>query len=260
MIHIVFNSEDEKILEEVLTLDETLAGEIVVIQDEYELGPLENIYVGEGKEIRKEWFVNSIGKSILDDADDYATISKLVGTMRRNEEEQIYIWAAQNVHDVCGYYWMLHFMKEFQGRVFILYLNNLPFINEKGNIFYPNWLSEIPAKEFLKAKKLAREITPSEFEVDPDEWIKIMNDNKGIRILEGGKKIAQFDYDYFDAALKKFVTPTFQKVNKILQQVGAKNKIEVSDAYLIWRLKTLAALQVLEMQGENAKDLEFRLV
>ena len=260
MIHVVFNSADEKILEEVLTLDETLAGEIVVIQDEYELGPLENIYVGEGKEIRKEWFVNSIGKSILDDADDYATISKLVGTMRRNEEEQIYIWAAQNVHDVCGYYWMLHFMKEFQGRVFILYLNNLPFINEKGNIFYPNWLSEIPAKEFLKAKKLAREITPSEFEVDPDEWIKIMNDNKGIRILEGGKKIAQFDYDYFDAALKKFVTPTFQKVNKILQQVGAKNKIEVSDAYLIWRLKTLAALQVLEMQGENAKDLEFRLV
>ena len=112
----------------------------------------------------------------------------------------------------------------------------------------------------MKAKKLAREITPSEFEVDPDEWIKIMNDNKGIRILEGGKKIAQFDYDYFDAALKKFVTPTFQKVNKILQQVGAKNKIEVSDAYLIWRLKTLAALQVLEMQGENAKDLEFRLV
>ena len=137
MIHVVFNSADEKILEEVLALDETLAGEIVVIQDEYELGPLENIYVGEGKEIRKEWFVNSIGKSILDDADDYATISKLVGTMRRNEEEQIYIWAAQNVHDVCGYYWMLHFMKEFQGRVFILYLNNLPFINEKGNIFYP---------------------------------------------------------------------------------------------------------------------------
>ena len=258
MIHVVFNSADEKILEEVLALDETLAGEIVVIQDEYELGPLENIYVGEGKEIRKEWFVNSIGKSISDDADDYATVAKLVGTMRRNEEEQIYIWAAQNVHDVCGYYWLLHFMKEFQGRVHILYLNNLPFINEKGNIFYPLNLHQIPATEFLKAKKLAREITPSEFEVDPDEWIKIMNDNKGIRILEGGKKIAQFDYDYFDAALKKFVTPTFQKVNKILQQVGAKNKIEVSDSYLVWRLKTLAALQVLEMQGEGMKDLEFK--
>ena len=258
MIHVVFSKADEKILQEVLALDETLAGEIVVIQDEYEIGPLENIYIGEGKETRKQWWSESLGKNFSDDEDDYKAIAALVGEMRRNEDATIYIWAAQNAHDVCGYYWILHFMKEFQGRVEILYLNNLPFINEKGNIFYPQFLHQIAATEFLKAKKLARVITPSEFEVDPDEWIKIMGENKGIRILEGGKKIVQFDYDYFDAALKKFVTPSFQKVNKILQQVGAKNKIEVSDEYLIWRLKTLLSMQLLESQGEVMKDLEFK--
>jgi hypothetical protein len=266
MIHVVFNDADAKVMQEVIGLDETLAGEIIVIKDEYEIGPLQNIYVGEGKEGRKEWWMDVLNNGDFarpnDEVDDYKTIAELVGTMRRNEEEIIWIWAAQNSHDVCGYYWILNYMKEFQGRVFILYLNNLPFINEKGNIFYPELLSQIPAKEFLKARKLAREITPSEFEVDPDEWTKLMGDNKGIRKLEGGKKLAQFDYDYFDAELKKFVPAEFQKASKILQQVGTKVKIGASDAYLLWRLKTLAAMQVFEVQGEmgNAKDFELRKV
>ncbi len=264
MIHVVFNNPDAKVIQEVIGIDKTLAGDVVVIKDEYEIGPLENIYVGEGKEIRKQWWADMHAgvdfANVNEEVDDYKTIAELVGTMRRNEEEIIWIWAVQNSHDVCGYYWILNFMKEFQGRVFILYLNNLPFINEKGNIFYPELLSQIPAKEFLKAKKLAREITTSEFEVDPDEWAKLMGENKGVRILEGGKKLAQFDYDYFDADLKKFVPAEFQKVSKILQQVGTKVKIGASDAYLLWRLKTLAAMQFFEVQGEmgNAKDFELK--
>ena len=264
MIHVVFKEADARVMEEVIAIDETLAGEVFVIKDEYEIGPIENMYVGDGKETRRQWWTDVLTGGDFakanDDVDDYKTIAELVGTMRRNEEEIIWIWAAQNSHDVCGYYWILNYMKEFQGRVFILYLNNLPFINEKGNIFYPELLSQIPAKEFLKAKKLAREITTSEFEVDPDEWDKLMADNKGIRKLEGGKKLAQFDYDYFDADLKKFVPAEFQKASKILQQVGTKIKIGASDAFLLWRLKTLATMQVFEVQGEvgNAKDFELK--
>ena len=266
MIHVVFNDADAKVMQEVIGIDETLAGDVVVIKDEYEIGPIENMYVGDGKENRRQWWADILmGGDFAkanDEVDDYKTIAELVGTMRRNEDELIWIWAAQNSHDVCGYYWILNYMKEFQGRVFILYLNNLPFINEKGNIFYPELLSQIPAKEFLKAKKLFREITTSEFEVDPDEWTKLMSENKGIRKLEGGKKLAQFEYDYFDTDLKKFVTGEFQKASKILQQVGTKIKIGASDAYLLWRLKTLAAMQVFEVQGEvgNAKDFELRKV
>ena len=98
--------------------------------------------------------------------------------------------------------------------------------------------------------------------MDPDEWQKLMNENRGVRILEGGKKLAQFNYDHYDADIKKFVTADFQKASKVLQQVGTKIKIPVSDAYLLWRLKTLAAQQVFEVQGEmkNAKDFELRVV
>ena len=59
----------------------------------------------------------------------------------------------QNAHDVCGYYWLISQLQPYQGRVIVLYMNNLPFINEKGQIFYPTALHEIQPKEFLKAKK-----------------------------------------------------------------------------------------------------------
>jgi hypothetical protein len=142
----------------------------------------------------------------------------------------------------------------------ILYLNNLPFINEKGNIFYPVSLNEIPPKEFLKAKKLAREITLSEFEVDPDEWTKLCNENKGIRILEGGKKLSHFGYDYFDSELKKYIMPDWQKGNKIIHNCLSKSKQTIGEAYLLWRLKELIAQNLFDVQGKtgNMKDFEVK--
>lgn len=266
MIHIVFNEPDVKVLQQAIELDESLQGEIIQVKDDYAVGPLNNIYIGEGIEERKQWWRDVLAggdyeSKVTDgEVDDYKTAAELVGTMRRDENETIWIWAAQNKHDVCGYYWLLNYMKEFQGRVFILYLNNLPFINEKGNIFYPNWISEIPAKEFLKAKKLAREITLSEFEVDPDEWSKICSENKGVRLLEGGKKLTQADYDFYDAELKKMVTPDWQKASKIIHQFLSKAKHTTGDMYLLWRLKVMIAQEIFDVQGKvaNMKDFEIK--
>lgn len=267
MIHIVFNEPDIAVLKQAIELDESLQGEVLLIRDDYAVGPIQDLYRGEGREARQAWWKEVLSggdyetKITTPEVDDYKTVAELVGTLRRNPEEFVWIWAAQNKHDVSGYYWLLHFMKEFQGRVFILYLNNLPFLNEKGQLFYPTWLSTIPPKEYLKAKKLARPITLSEFEVDPDEWLKLAADNKGVRILEGGKKLAQYTYDYYDADLKKFITADWQKAGKIIQQFLSKNKQTTGDAYLLWRLKTLAATGGIEVQGElkNMKDFELKL-
>ena len=266
MIHIVFNAADIAILQQAILLDDSLQGDVIQIKDDYAVGPLENIYVGEGIEARKKWWQEVLaggdyaGLADSGDVDDYKTVAELVGNMRRNPEEKIWIWAAQNKHDVSGYYWLTNYMKEFQGRVFILYLNNLPFINEKGNIFYPSWLHTIPPKEFLKAKKLARPITPSEFEVDPDEWTILCNENRDIRLLEGGKKLSQQDHSFYDTELKKFITKDWQKASKIIHHYLHKSEHSTGDAYLLWRLKGMIANGDFDVQGElkNMKDFEVK--
>ena len=265
MIHIVFNEPDVPILQEAIAMDDSMKGEVRLIRDDFAVGPLENIYSDEGIDARKLWWQNVLAggdyeNKLSENYDDNKTVSDLVAQMNADESEIIWIWAAQNKHDVCGYYWLLPFMKAFQGRVMILYLNNLPFINEKGNIFYPTWLSEIPAKEFLKAKKLAREITLSEFEVDPDEWTKICSENKGVRLLEGGKKLIQSDYEFYDSELKRFIMPDWQKASKIIHNFLSKSKNTTGDAYLLWRLKVMIAMDQFDVQGKiaNMKDFEIK--
>ncbi|HYE54135.1 MAG TPA: DUF3658 domain-containing protein [Chitinophagaceae bacterium] len=266
MIHIVFNEADVEVLQKAIELDASMQGEVIQIQDEYAVGPINGLYSGEGIAARRQWWREVLAggdlqsKADTDEVDDYRTIASVVGNMRRNPDEVIWIWAAQNKHDVSGYYWMLHYMKEFQGRVFILYLNNLPFINEKGQLFYPEWLHKIPPKEFLKAKKLARPITASEFEVDPDEWSRLAAENKGVRILEGGKKLVQYDYDFYDADLKKFITNEWQKASRIIHNFLQKNKHTTGDMYLLWRLKLILAGGEYDVNGElkNMKDFEVK--
>jgi Domain of unknown function (DUF1835)./Protein of unknown function. len=266
MIHIVFNAPDVEVLQKAIELDETLQGDVLLIKDDYAVGPITNIFTAEGIEARKQWWGEVLaggdydGKADTGEIDDNKTVQELIERLQNNPDEIMWIWAAQNKHDVCGYYWLMSQLKEYQGRVHILYLNNLPFINEKGLIFYPEWLSHIPPKEFLKAKKLARPITLSEFEVDPDEWTRLQNEEKGVRILEGGKKLSQRDYDFYDADLKKFITTDWQKASKIIHNFLHKNKQTTGDAYLLWRLKQMLAAGEYDVQGElkGMKDFEVK--
>jgi hypothetical protein len=265
MIHIVFNEADIQVLKNVQELDETLQGNIVQIKDDYAVGPLNSIYEVEGIEYRKDWWKQVLhggdldGKVDTDEVNDEKTFVEIVKKLNENEEEIVWIWCAQNKHDVCGYYWLISRLKEYQSRIFILYLNNLPFINEKGQIFYPEWISQIQPKEFLKAKKLARTITLSEFEVDPDEWEKICNANSGIRLLEGGKKLSNEAIDFYDEELKSFITNDFQKATKIINQYLTKSKHTTGDMFLLWRLKQLIENGVYEAQGNIGKMKDFEV-
>lgn len=267
MIHIVFQEADVAALRKSFELDETLRGDIIQVKDDYAVGPVADIFSAEGIATRLHWWQEVLsggdydGKAHTGEIDDNKTVAELLTQLNSNEDETVWIWAAQNKHDVSGYYWLMSQLKEMQGRVFILYLNNLPFINEKGNIFYPNNIFEIPPKEFIKAKKLARQITTSEFEVDPDEWGRLANENKGVRTLEGGKKLAQHDYNYYDNELLKFITPDWQKVNKLFHSFFGKAKETTGDAYLLWRLKLMIAEGKIDAQGEikGMKDFEVKL-
>jgi len=265
-MHIVFQKEDINTLTKSFDLDESLRDEIIEIRDDYAVGPLKDIYSEEGIENRKDWWRNVLSgneTSITVDSgyvNDQEVVEDIKEKLKTNEDEIVWIWVAPNKHDVSGYFWLMSQLKEFTGRVYVLSLNNLPFINEKGNIFYPVNLFEIPPREFLKAKKLARPITASEFELDPDEWAKICDENKMVRTLEGAKKLAQHNEDFYDKYIVEFVTTDWQKANKVVQQFLNKSKHTTGDAFVLWRLKQLVLNQTIEASGEikNIKDFEVK--
>ena len=257
MIHIVFETANIAALEAAIELDETLAGRIVEIKDDYAVGPLLNIYETDGYQARRDWWKdvlqNSPHEQQLDIVDDKLIVHELTSTLNVDENEQLWIWMGQNVHDVCGYYWLMSQFKEYQSRVQVLYLNNLPFLNEKGQLFYPTHLSQIQPKEFLKAKKLARPITLSEFELDPDEWKKICDENEGVRFLEGGKKIVSMPISFYDKEILSLLTKNAQKLPSAIAHILSKMKVRTGDAFIVFRLQELAEQGKIVFVGDWSK-------
>jgi len=254
MLHIVFQEADISVLQKAIELDETIAGEVWQIKDDFAVGPVANIYEPEGYQIRRDWWKNLLESSPYTEQIDIVNDKMTVHTLLKKLEEEptldVWIWMGQNQHDVCGYYWLMSQLKDYQSRIFVLYMNNLPFINEKGGIFYPAALHEIQPKEFLKAKKLARAVTLSEFEIDPDEWKRLCNENGGVRILEGGKKIVSKDADFYDKDILSAVTAESQKLNKILGNMFSKMKIKTGDVFLVWRIREMINAGKLEAAGD----------
>jgi len=256
MLHIVFQEADITVLQKAIELDEKLSGDVWQIKDEFAVGPIANIYETEGYQDRREWWKELLENSPYTDAtniiDDKLTVHHLTQRLQ-DEKEECWIWMGQNTHDVCGYYWLMSQLKDYQGKIYVLYLNNLPFINEKGQLFYPNYLFEIQPKEFLKARKLARLISLSEFETDPDEWKKLCAENAIIRTLEGGKKVVSRGEDYYDTALLNLLHGEPQKLSKLLHTFYNKAKIHTGDVFLVWRIKKLIEQNKIVMQGEWGK-------
>jgi hypothetical protein len=268
MIHVVFQQADIHTLKKAIELDETLSGDVIQIRDDFAVGPIENLDIEEGWTARENWWRGLLNDSpyssenLVGSFDDRKTVEEIKQRLDENEKEELWIWMGQNQHDVCSYYWIISQLKDYQGKVVILYFNNLPFINDKGQIFYPTALHEILPKEFLKAKKLNRKVTLSEFEVDPDEWRRLCNENAIIRILEGGKKIVGQEETFYDKEILSGLSNEWQKGNRAMHSVLSKMKVKTGDVFLLWRIKKLSEEGKIEINGGTSKswkDFEVRL-
>ena len=258
MIHIVFQHADVHVLKQAMKLDESLRGEVVEIKDEWGVGPLKGLDTDEGWNARLGWWRELLKDSpysekIAGSFDDRETVNDLKEKLDTDPELQAWMWMGQNQHDVTGYFWLMPQLRAYQGRLIILYLNNLPFINEKGQLFYPNAIHEILPKEAVKAQKLARPVTLSEFEVDPDEWSKIAEENASVRILEGGKKIIGKEETFYDNEILKNLTGEWQKAWRVLSNTLHRMKIKTGDVYIMWRMKYLINEGKIKVLGDVSK-------
>ena len=259
MIHIVFNTPDTEVLRGAMELDAQLQGDVLEIKDDWGVGPLDGLDTEEGWNARVDWWRQLLtdtpyGQKLAGSFDDRETVRLIHDRLTSDTGEEVWIWMGQNQHDVTGYYWLMSQLKAYQGRIMVLYLNNLPFINEKGQLFYPSYISEILPKEAVKAKKLCRAITLSEYEVDPDEWNKIATESALVRILEGGKKIVGKEVYFYDSELLKNISGEWQKAWRVISNTINRMKIKTGDVFLMWRLRTLIAEGKIAATGDIARS------
>ncbi len=241
MTHIVFQEADVAVLEAAIKIDETLSGKVLQVKDDFAVGPLHQIYSAEGIAARKDWWKNLLQYSpytnSTHEVDDQKVVEEIIDQTTNDETHETWIWLAPNAHDRCGYYWLISQLENILPKIKIVYTGNLPFINEKGGIFYPTALYEIRPSEFIKAKILAGNLTPSAFEAIRDDWSKLCASEDLVRVLEDEKNIVGKPVDYFDKKILTGINDDPQKLNKILNQLLGKINIKTGDVFLVWRIR-----------------------
>src|SRR5258705_157080 len=90
MIHIVFNQSELALMKQVIGLDETLAGEVIQIKDDFAVGPLKDIDTEEGWQARWDWWrmllqSSPYGESHVGSFDDRQTVKQLKEKLNDNE-------------------------------------------------------------------------------------------------------------------------------------------------------------------------------
>lgn len=262
MIHVITGLDAAKNLEAAFELDENLRGEIVILQDNLSLGPVCSEYAeSKHNDFRTAFWKHITRNEEIEYIDE--NLIKLLIVKAEREEEPVCFWLSPNAADVCAYFWLLPYFKSHPGMLHTINIIGLPFLNEKGQLFYPTHFSQIPAKEFSKTKRLLKEVTLAEYETEGDEWQRFVTENKSIRIYEGGKKITCKEDNYFDLQIKNTLGTDFQKASKIINEVVKKSTHSPHAAFIENRIRELITSEEIAAQGDftkTAKDFEIKKV
>lgn len=261
--HLVVGDVAAGPLNEAIGMEPSMQGEVIVLKDILNVGPLKN-EEGLSFSAMRSAFWNEVNISEKEpiQVQDAERMEQLAEKLMEDTDVQVWFWMAPWPADVCAYHWLLGYFGNTIDRFLLLSIAGLPFLDANGKVFYPKSIGEILPKELVKARRLARPVTIAEIEMDGETWENIKNENAGIRTHEGGKKLASRSEDYYDNQLASFCSHQFAKASRIVSQVLNKYSVPTGDAFLGWRLRKMAENNTLQIQGDinkSLKDYEVKL-
>lgn len=241
---------------EAISTEPSMEGEVLVLRDILHVGPIKKAQGQSFSQLRTDFWKEVINDEKQEvEVNDLERLLEVTTKLHNNPDDVVWLWMAPWPADVCAYYWMLNYMSKHLDRFYVLNLGGLPFLNEEGKVYYPKNISEILPRELVKARRLARPVTPAEMEVDGEEWLNMTAENAGMRLLEGGKKLYTRDESYFDEKLTSFCSHQFQKAHRIVNQVINKMSVPTGDLYLGWRVRKMVQNETLLVDGDMNKSL-----
>lgn len=254
--HVVVGDMALQPLQDAISEEPSMEGEVVVLRDILHVGPIKKAEGQSFSQLRSQFWKEVVNDEKQDtDVNDLERLLEITTKLNNNPDDVVWLWMAPWPADVCAYYWMLQYMAKHLDRYHVLNLAGLPFLDEEGKVYYPKNISEILPKELIKARRLARVVTPAELEVDGEEWGNMTEENAGMRLLEGGKKLYAKDESYFDEKLLSFCSHQMQKAHRIVKQAIKKLDVPTGDLYLGWRLRKMVENETLLAEGNMDKTL-----
>ncbi len=250
-------------LKEAIALQAGLDGDVIVMKDVLSVGPLKRDDGQTFSAMRTDfWQLVAPFEKSLPPVDDLERLLETGNELSKNPDARVWIWMAPLPADICMYLWSLKYLNKYADRLYVVNIAGLPFLDKEQKLFFPRSIADILPEQIVKASKLARLVNATEIEIDNDEWARLVHENGGIRVMEGGKKLSSKPESFYDAQLIGFCTHQYQKASRVANQAITKFNIPTGDYYLGWRLRQIFESGKLIVQGDpngKMKDYEVKI-
>ncbi len=254
IFHLVVGDEAARPLREAVATEESLAGEVVVLKDILHVGPLQR---GEGESfgVTRSRFWNEVlpheKEAIV--VPDEARVLEVSNALHNTADAEAWVWMAGAPADVCAYHWLLGYLAKHGQKFKLVSAGGLPFLNSSGAVFYPRGFGEVAPREIVKARRLARPLATGEAEIDGENWAVLVGQDTGLRIHEGGKKLASKPVEHYDSILQSFITAQPQRASRVVNAAMSKHNLPTGDTWLGWRLRAMAEAGVVVASGDATR-------
>lgn len=164
--------------------------EIIYLNDQLDIGLLSDSEMS-FSELRNN-FWQHLGDQKLctyNSFDDLKSIINLLETYKKNPEIQVFYWLQSKGYYWAHYYWLLHWLHPMQENLHIINGIGLPFLNENKALIFPDNWEEIPSDEIEKARQLARNISPSTWEIEGDTFKNMLKEQHFVRAINPQGKV-----------------------------------------------------------------------
>ena len=216
---------------------------IIPLRDVLNVGPIRRADGQRFSELRTTFWQEATGNADkpVEPVDDLERVLTATTALNNDDEPRIWIWLGQIPADICAYYWLLPLLRKHAGRIDVLSLAGLPFLNDDKQVFFPKSFAEVSPTELHKARRLARPVTGGEWETDGDVWARLTDEDSGMRMLHGVRDLQSAGADAHDALLLAQCTGAPQKGARVIAQAMKAGATGVGDVFLRWRLRHMAA-------------------
>ena len=260
IVHLICGAEAGRRLTNAVAAEESMAGPVFTLLDRLHHGPLERAEGTSFAKLRADYWKaiegmpESDSENVVPAVRDEEKVLEASNLLQKYPAAAVWFWMAPHAADVTAYYFLLRYLQKHLGRFLLLNIAGLPFLTEEGKVFFPHSFGELAPREFLKARRLARLVSPAEAELDSDVWTRIAAPERVYRILEGGKKLRTLPADAFDGDILTTLQTDFTKASKTLQILG-KQKLPTDESALRFRIQQMAAGGALQLKGDPTRPV-----
>lgn len=240
--------------------------EMIVMEEDYAMGPLGMLDSPEGRQARSDWFRNHIvggADAYTFYEDDYLKVLRQIQQIP--EQAQVVIWTSDNATEQLG---MRHALYLLSNRPNAVAVNDACLICEQlhdqpGIVIKYRHSGEIAPDKLGRALRQTvdslQTMTEEEIERLRLEWQHISEGSHALRVWKAGKVVEVAANVYDDYLLNKLDilqqdrgSGNFLKAARVIGEAIGNCDQYISDAYFEYRLRTLIYDGVLEIQGVPA--------